>query len=229
MHSWKVIQHFGVEKEKESREKGYRDYSTWKIITLPTLLVEKPHLILTEIVLISLWWSKDLRKLCRWPALQRTALSGLHEDTVCQQILDGPWISASISSQAKFSLADECMCEVAGVYQTNPWVLFHGITCDSSVHPFVFWQETPSKWPYLSAILATEKKKDLMTYQISYSVITAMTPFTPGLRHINRVLWESKHSWCPCCTGSVKKMLTAVSREKILPKVALTSIALGFS
>lgn len=73
------------------------------------------------------------------------------------------------------------------------------------------------------------EKKDLMTCQVSYSVIAATAPFTPGLKHINRVLWESRHSWCPCCIVSVKKQITAISREKILPKLTLTSIVLGYS
>lgn len=68
--------------------------------------------------------------------------------------LDGPWISASTSSQAKFPQADEYMCEVAGIYQAKPCLLFHGISCGSTVYPFVLLQETPSKCPYLAAILA---------------------------------------------------------------------------
>lgn len=108
--------------------------------------------------------------------------------------LDSPWISASMSSQAKFPQADECMCEVVGIYQAMPCSLFHGIRCGSSVHPFVLLQETPSKLPYLAAISQQTDKRDLMAYQVSYSVITAMAPFTLGLRHINRVLWESRCS-----------------------------------
>ena len=81
------------------------------------------------------------------------------------------------------------------------------LSCCKKLHPSdLTWQ------PFYQT-----EKNDLMTCQVSHSVITAMAPFAPGLRHINRVLWESRHSWCPCCIGSVKKQITAVSREKILP------------
>jgi len=59
--------------------------------------------------------------------------------------LDGPWIGASMSSQAKFTQAEEFMCQVAGISQAKPCLLFCGISCGSSVHPFVLLQETPSK------------------------------------------------------------------------------------
>lgn len=99
-----------------------------------------------------------------------------------------------MSSQAKFPQADECMCEVAGIYQAMPCLLFHGISCGSSGHPFVLLQETPSKLPYLAAISQQTDKRDLMTCHVRYFVITEMASFTLGLGHINRVLWESRHS-----------------------------------
>lgn len=59
--------------------------------------------------------------------------------------LDGPWISASMSSQAKFPQADECMYAVTGIYEAKPCLLFHGTSCGSTVHPFILLQEAPAK------------------------------------------------------------------------------------
>lgn len=129
MHSWKVIQRCGVGGEE------------WDITEVTNhhnsnyLVGKKPSLNLIEMVLISLWWNRDLRRLCRWPALQRTALSGLlrhPQEHSMPAKLDGPWISASTSSQAKFPrLMSACMRWQGYAKLKKPCLLFHGTSCGS--------------------------------------------------------------------------------------------------